>query len=316
MAALSALMVGFLLTAVDWGHSLVLLRDGVSPLRLLPFALLAVGIALVYGWRWRMLLGRSLAPRSALVAALLCLGGNMFLPARGGDLLRLQFSHRTAKLPHAELVSRLFLEKVVDLMTIAAVGVIAALLLRDTLTRTSALSIMTVTGTALLAALAAVVATRFFAQTLTKWLRRAFLLARKPAFFDTHVAPMILDASQRLAVATLLAPALLTMAMWLLFYATSYMAAASFVGVSLTYPEALLVLFAGALGLMVPAAPSGIGTFHASVTSAFLLLQRTAAEGLLVATVIHLLFFVVYVAPGLALYSRWQLGARRTRQTP
>src|SRR4029450_11196858 len=105
-----------------------------------------------------------------------------------------------------------------------------------------------------------------------------------------------------------LGPALLTMALWLVAYSMSYILDAGFVGVNLSYAASLLLLFAGALGLMVPAAPSGIGTFHASVVSAFLLLERSASEGLLVATVIHLLFFVAYVAPAALLYGRWRLG--------
>ena len=53
-----------------------------------------------------------------------------------------------------------------------------------------------------------------------------------------------------------------------------------------------LIPFAGVLGLMLPATPSGIGTLHASVVSAFIFLGRSPAERLLMATPIHLLFFV------------------------
>jgi hypothetical protein len=58
---------------------------------------------------------------------------------------------------------------------------------------------------------------------------------------------------------------------------------------------------------MIPAAPSGLGTFHASVVSAFIIMDRSAAEGLLVATAIHLLFFVAYVLPAAVIYGRWRL---------
>ena len=57
---------------------------------------------------------------------------------------------------------------------------------------------------------------------------------------------------------------------------------------------------------MLPAAPSGVGTFHASVVSAFIFMNRSPAEGLLVATAIHLLFFVAYVVPATIFYSRWR----------
>ena len=77
----------------------------------------------------------------------------------------------------------------------------------------------------------------------------------------------------------------------------------------------MVLLFAAALGLAIPAAPSGIGTFHAAVVSAFVLLGRPASEGLVVAVAIHGVFFIGYCASGavaLAIASH-QLGPLRVR---
>ena len=66
-----------------------------------------------------------------------------------------------------------------------------------------------------------------------------------------------------------------------------------------------MVLSVGTLGLMLPAAPSGLGTYHASVVSAFVILGLPVAKGLLLATAIHFLFFAALGAPVVLLYLYW-----------
>ena len=229
----------------------------------------------------------------------------MFLPARGGDLLRVHHSHQASGLPHAKVLGGLVAEKVLDLLAIAGLGLLAALLLRSTLSASGARALLATTGTAFGLSLAALLLVRNFAGSLLRLLAAAARILRAEPFFRRHVEPLVLDAGHGLAPRTLLGPVLLTVMMWLGVYAPAYMLAAAIVGVPLGYAESLLVLFGGALGLMLPGAPSGLGTFHASVVSAFLLLQRPAAEGLLAATAIHLLFFVACAAPAALLYARW-----------
>lgn len=312
VSGISLAVVVFLARAVDWKDAFRIFQGGVSPNSLWPFSLMAFAIALIYGYRWRLLLKRKLNHKTSLIASTLCLGGNMFLPARGGDLLRVHYSHVVAKMPHAEVLSRLFVEKIIDLATVAAVGVFASACLHEpsVSTHPSILTIFTVF--ALTMALVAVIMIKYFGEPMLRWLHPLFKFAGKTAFFERHVTHLVRDASRSLTLSTMLLPGILTLAMWLSVYALSYILAARFVGVALSYQESLLVLFAGALGLMLPAAPSGVGTFHASVVSAFIFLGRSPAEGLLVATAIHLLFFVAYVVPAAFLYGRWRL----TRNVP
>lgn len=312
VSGFSLAVVVFLARAVDWKDALRIFQGGVSPNSLWPFSLMAFAIALIYGYRWRLLLKRKLSPKTSLIASTLCLGGNMFLPARGGDLLRVHYSHVVAKMSHAEVLSRLFVEKVIDLLTIAAVGVLASASLHEASvsSRPSILTIFTVS--ALTMALVAVIMIKYFGEPMLRCLHPVFKFAGKTAFFERHVTHLVRDASRNLTLFTMFLPGILTLAMWLSVYTLSYVLAARFVGVTLSYQESLLVLFAGALGLMLPAAPSGVGTFHASVVSAFIFLGRSPAEGLLVATAIHLLFFVAYVVPAAFLYARWRL----TRNVP
>ena len=65
------------------------------------------------------------------------------------------------------------------------------------------------------------------------------------------------------------------------------------------------MLWASGLGLMIPAAPSGLGVYHATVVSVFYILGRPIAEGLVLATALHLSFFVALVLPMGVLYGKW-----------
>ncbi|MBG3877202.1 flippase-like domain-containing protein [Desulfovibrio oxamicus] len=304
VSGVSLALVAFLIRE-DWKDVYSILQGRISPSLLWPFSLMALAIALIYGYRWRLLLKLKLSHRASLIASALCLGGNMLLPARGGDLLRVHYSHLAADMPHAEVLSRLFVEKVIDLVTIAAVGVLASAFLRSSSVSVYSPVLTVFTVAALAIAIFAVIVVKCFGELLLICLQHLFKFLGRAAFFEKHVTRLIRDVDRNFTLSAIFLPSLITMTMWLSIYALSYVLAAKFVGVALSYQESLLVLFAGAVGLMLPAAPSGVGTFHASVVSAFVFLGRSPAEGVLVATAIHLLFFVAYVVPAAFLYGRW-----------
>jgi len=304
---MSLALLAFLVSSINWRDTIRILKDGVHPVSLWPFSLTAVLIAVIYGCRWQMLIGRKLDKRTSLTASILCLGGNMFLPARGGDLLRVHYSHVAGRIAQAEVFGSLMVEKVIDLITIAAVGVLAATVLTLSMDTAHTEILFASIASALGLAITAIVLVKYFNALLLKWICTVFTYIGWESFFNRHIAVLIRSAGEQMTLNNLFSPGILTLSMWLSAYAFSYVFAAQFVGVSLSYEEALVVLFAGALGLMLPAAPSGIGTFHASVVSAFLLLGRSSAEGFLVATAIHLLFFAAYVLPAAILYGRWRM---------
>jgi hypothetical protein len=286
---------------LDWREAIKLFDPNISIHSILMFAFLAATIVWMYGLRWNWLLGGVLRVKTYMVASTLCMGGNMFLPARGGDLLRVHYSHWAGRVTHAAALSRLLIEKIIDLITVAIVGVLAIFLL-DSIGGTEKKYFL---GTALVG-FALIVG----AITLVKFgnmliLRLFHLLFNRSERIKRNLTYLIQDICQNLTFAVTFKPGLLTIVMWLAVYVPSYVLIAHMVGVNLTYPEAMFVLFAAALGLMIPAAPSGVGTFHASVVSAFLLLGRSAAEGLLVGTAIHLFFLVIYATPAVFLFGVW-----------
>jgi hypothetical protein len=301
---ISVVFVLLLINAIDWRDAIRIFDPNVSTQSLLLFAGMASVIAWMYGLRWNWLLDNSLSNKTSMVASLLSIGGNMFLPVRGGDLMRVHYSHVTGHVPHAMVLSRLVIEKIVDLITVAIVGVMAVVVLNAT-SKTPSHHI--IGGAIMVLAILAggIVLVKFGNSFLVRCLGVFFGRIGRLKRIERNLIHLIQDISHKLTVSVTLKPALLTILMWLAAYVPSYILIADMVGVSLNYQQAMLVLFAAALGLMIPAAPSGIGTFHASVVSAFIVLGRSPTEGLLVGTAIHLFFFIAYATPAVFLYGIW-----------
>ena len=76
-------------------------------------------------------------------------------------------------------------------------------------------------------------------------------------------------------------------------------------GGNVTEVEIVFLLFCGAMSLALPSAPSGIGVFHASIISGFLLIGKDTSYGLLYATAVHLISFVNVTFVGLIFYVYW-----------
>lgn len=309
----SLVALTLVLKAVDWRDAIAQFREGAELVWLVPFLIMAALIAVVYSLRWRMLIGSCLGYRDTIIGTLMTLGGNMVLPVRGGDLLRVHHTKKSTQEPYANIVSALMTEKLVDLSSVSLLAIIAIPLAFFSSSQESARGLNPIVLAGILAAVLAIsiigIATLRSYRTvilsvLTIICRRLHLLW----LLDAHLKPFLLRAYELLGLRSIGDPVLISIILWLALYAPSYLIIGQFVGIDMTYLEAVVVLIAGVISLAIPAAPSGLGTFHASVTSSFVLLGRPAAEGLLLATSIHLLFFVVYVAAGgvvlVARYSR------------
>lgn len=306
-SAISLVFLIFLLRAVDWGEAVRISRSGISATSLLWFSLVTFGIAVGYAIRWRLLLDGKIGYGTSLMVSLLGLGANMFLPARGGDLLRVHYSRVVATVPYVDALGRLLIEKLVDVVTIISVGMFSLVSLSHTLNAEYRNVLLIIMLGAILAIFLSAILVRHFGDRLIPILRPIFGVVRLQGFFDRHITNFIRNSARSLSLSVTIVPAVLTLVLWLSAYALAYIFVARFVGVALSYQESLFVLFAGGLGLMIPAAPSGVGTFHASVASAFVLLGRSSSEGLLLATAVHFLFFVVYVVPAALILGHWRL---------
>jgi uncharacterized protein (TIRG00374 family) len=260
---------------------------------------LVLVIVLALGWRWHTLMREKLSlPRSLIVTAL-GLAGNQLLPLRGGDALRVVMSSRGTLAPslHAG-VSALALEKVFDLLAVAAFGLASTSAVLRTHTAPASIDIVVVAAIIVAGSAALLLAAR------AGWLNHLMRVAARslrlrPKVYAHLIRPLhyLRQASSPTRLARLLIE---TGVLWLLLYVLAYQTIAAALGMTLGVSEAMLLLFAGALGLAVPAAPSGLGTFHAAIVSAFVLLGRSTGEGLLFAVAVHGVFFVGIVIVGAA----------------
>lgn len=270
---------------------------------LAPFILTVVLMITCFGYRWHILLSRRISLGLAVKAMLINMGGNMVLPARGGDLLRIHFSRAEGGLPVAVMLGALFTEKVADLLAICFIGALGAALLgladiaHKTLFASATAVFAIVAGTAIF------IRTRnSLVQRAVKW---ALCRMHRESFFHAQASPLIAELGATMGLRAFSRTMAVTLVLWLGIYAVSYLGIAGLVGVRLSYPEALVVLWASGLGLMIPAAPSGLGVYHATVVSAFYFLGRPLAQGLVLGTALHISFFVALVVPMGLLYGKW-----------
>jgi uncharacterized protein (TIRG00374 family) len=300
---ISGVLVAALLAAVPWRDALQLFRQSRNPAYLLPFLGCALVMLAIHALRWWWLMQRRLDYRNALFASLISIGGNMVLPFRGGDLLRIHFSYRVSGKSVSEVVSRIVLEKILDLVTISLIGFgVVQLFFSAGKPGGGAAALETTGGVVLVLIVVCAVALGRYTPQCVALLMKASAFLRLRESSATRIRAFFDDLGSVLSVRTLALPAALSLLLWPAVYPFYYLAAAGFCGIPLGYSEVLVVIFGAAIGLMIPAAPSGIGTYHASVVSAFVLVGRSSAEGLLLATVVHILSFIVYAVPAVLLY--------------
>jgi hypothetical protein len=281
--------------------------------RLLPLVgFVVLAIIGAFAWRWRTLLREELAPGRTLLVTALGLGANQVLPLRGGDALRVALSSRGPRSPslHAT-ISALALEKVFDLIAVAGFGAASAFVFLGKASAGLGMRAVFVAGAILIATACLLALARNGG--LSRVVRRVARTVRLTPRVYRHVYAPLHHFRLSADPARLLLLLLETAVIWLVLYTVGYLLIARMIGIPLAFEEVLVLLFAAAVGLAVPAAPSGIGTFHAAIVSAFAVLGRSTADGLVLAVAIHLVFFIALsaigamVLPWLALRSQTDL---------
>lgn len=276
-----------------------------NPIYSAPFALTVLLMVRCFGYRWHILLRGSISTTLASRAMLINMGGNMVLPARGGDLLRIHFSSEETNTPIAIVIGALLAEKASDLLAICLIGMLGGVILG--IDNNKHLGLIAAGSSVFLFVLGLLLLIRMRNGLLQRICIWAFTKFRREKFFRAHVSPLIASLGESLELRSFARTMTITLVLWLAIYAVSYLCIGGMVGVSLSYPEALVVLWASGLGLMIPAAPSGLGVYHATVVSAFYFMGRPVAEGLVLATALHISFFVALVVPMGLLYGKWLL---------
>lgn len=302
---ISAISLGFLFWNLDLS-GFTQIRERWQPIYLLPFFVSIIWGLYLFSWRWYLLLGRKIPFRKALLSAYIGVGGNQFLPARGGDLFRLYFCKKGAEVGYGSLVSGIFLEKVLDFSFIFCAGLGALLILGVNQEKTKFL--LPLVG--ILGIFSTLVIIRLFHTRLISLGESLAGRFGKKEFFAEKLSPQILELGSFLSLKNVIQYGALTAATWLFGYAIHYTFLQYLVGIHLSPLETVFIMFCGAVGVMVPSAPSGAGVYHASITSGFVLLGRNSSEGLVYATTVHLGQMVALGILTAILYVYWSFSGK------
>jgi uncharacterized protein (TIRG00374 family) len=288
VAALYAIRVS------DWS-SLHGLLERISWQALPGILVLVLAIVVATSWRWRLLLDRRADWASCLRMTAIGLAGNQVLPFRGGDALRTIHAAKLHGISLHRSIAAMAMEKVLDLMAAAMFGIAATVFFLAERKPAGA-------STAFIGALVFGVLSIFLCGARSGWLHRlarscAWIIRLNPRAYR-HVVGPLLHLKRASTMASLGLPVILTATVWFGFYEIAYIAAGQLVGVPVSLAEAFVLQFAAALGMALPTAPSGVGTLHAAIVSAFLLLGRSPGDGLILAVAFHAVFFIGLCAYG------------------
>jgi len=273
--------------AVRWGY--------------LPgYAAVIYGGIFLFAVRWWILLEHRVSYRRVLALLFLGQGMNMLLPARGGDILRVYKSKIFSGLPTGTVTGRMLFEKVIDLFLVFLAGAGAIFYQLNDPELQSRITV--VLFILLLSLMVSIPVLLYRREMIHRWSKEVFHILRLSDHLHEKITSIVRDITRTIRLSDFLSVLLISVIGWGGFYAFSYVVGGELLGLSLNYPEALILTFAGMLGVMLPSAPSGVGVYHASIVSAFLLLQKERSDGVIYATILHLTQVVLLALPGISVY--------------
>jgi uncharacterized protein (TIRG00374 family) len=301
-ALVSAGCVAVLLARVDVSQTSAALRRLDTRLLAIPLIVSLVNIA-ARAWRWRTIFPASGRPSAGACFSALAIGNmmNFVLPGRAGDVARCVLVGRDVSVSAASRgLATLVIEKVCDGLGLAALVTVAVWALAIP----AWLKALLITAAVVFGgALAGLVAIRLrreglaaAARTLSSRLGLGQTGARLQATLDSFADGLSVVGSPHAmsAIAALSAVILASEAALIWSLGNAF-------GLSLSAKSALVVSAVLGLGLMIPAAPGGLGTYELAGVAALQLVGVASATGLALTVAIHAWVFVTNTFLGLTL---------------
>ena len=259
--------------------------------------MLAAGV-LLRAWRWQLLFDGASRPRFGHVLNALLVGYlfNTVLPARAGEVVRVQVLGRRGAMSRAEVLGTAVLERACDLVVLIGLLAVAAPFLPAVDWLTAVLALGAALGISL--GVATLVVRRFGVKAARMLLRPLILL---PTVDGERVERIAGNAVTGLAAlrATRLAltAVVVTAVSWLALVGSTWFL---LVGTELDegFGMALLVLVATNLVLVVPSSPAALGTFEAAALLALAAYGVEREQALSFALVLHALNALPFIAVG------------------
>jgi len=294
--------VALLFRQVDLKQSWNALGRLNGPFLLVPAAVLLLNLPL-RAWRWQLIFPSSSRPRVWQCLTVHGIGNmaNFLLPGRAGDIARCVLLGNGGSLANSSrILATLAVEKVLDGLALVATVLFSIWVLQPP---HWLLNLLRVAILAFGGALVLLILLRYKTPALAGFVRTLFSAARLSALEEKFDGLLTSFADGLCAVTTaqqMLALLIITAAIWITEAAMIWGLAAS---LSLSVPpkSALVATAILGLGLMIPAAPGGLGTYELLGTEAFKLAGITASGALALTAVIHAWIFVANIAIGICL---------------
>jgi glycosyltransferase 2 family protein len=296
----SLVCIGLLSRQVDLAHSWKALTQLDAVVLLVPLAVFLLNIPL-RALRWQMIFPPSARPRFWPCLSVLGISNmaNFLLPGRAGDLARCVLIGRGVSLADSSrALATLGVEKVLDGLALVGMVLFAAWALSPP---PWVMSLVWVAGLIFGGALVLMIALRYRARQLIGGLNAVLGRLGLSSLGDKLQGPLASFAEGLAAVSSagqMLRLLLLTAAIWASEAVLIWGLALAF-GLAVSVKSAVVVSAVLGLGLMVPAAPGGLGTYELAGVAAFQLVGVAASSALALTVVIHAWVYLTNISLGL-----------------
>ena len=294
--------IAILLRQVDLKQSWNALGRLNGPFMLIPLAVILVNLPL-RAWRWRLIFPSSARPTLGACLTVLGIGNmaNFLLPGRAGDLARCVLVGRAGSLAESSrTLATLAVEKVLDGLALVGMVLFSVWALRPPhwvldLLRAAIL----IFGGALVLLVLLCYQTRAFIY----YVRRAFRVVHL-SFLEEKFDGLLTSFADGLSAVSSAGQMLTLLLMTALIWTTEAAVVwglAGALGLAVSFKSAVVASAVLGLGLMIPAAPGGLGTYELFGTEAFKLTGLAASSALALTVVIHAWIFIANIVVGICL---------------
>jgi uncharacterized protein (TIRG00374 family) len=251
-------------------------------------------------WRWQLIFPSSQRPTLGACLTVLGIGNmaNFLLPGRAGDLARCALIGGSGSLSEgSRALATLAVEKVLDGLALIGMVLFSVWAIHPPhwVVALLRVAILIFGG-----GLVLLVLLRYHTGTLIQYVRRAFRLVHL-SFLEEKFDGLLTSFAEGLSAvgsaAQMLSLLVLTAATWTTD-AVLIWGLAGALGLAVSLKSAVVASAVLGLGLMIPGAPGGLGTYELFGTEAFQLAGIAASSALALTVVIHAWVFVANIALG------------------
>jgi hypothetical protein len=294
--------VAILWRQIDLRQSWSTLSRLSGPFLLIPLAVFCVNLPL-RAWRWQLIFPSGFRPTFWSCLTVLGIGNmaNFLLPARAGDIARCALIGPNASMNESSrTLATLAVEKVLDGLALIGMVLFAAWALNPP---HWVLELLRVAILILGGALAMLVFLRYRTRFLVDSIRSVFQWMRWSSLEERFDALLTSFADGLTAIGSpqqMLLLLTMTASIWVTEAALIW-GLAKTLEISVSLKSAVVASAVLGLGLMIPAAPGGLGTYELFGTKSFQLAGVAASRALALTVMIHAWVFVANVLVGICL---------------